>query len=276
MSFNKFNKTTVTIVFVGDIMLHPDQLEYEMEHNWEFEGIFDEIKPIFKKADAVIGNLETTFSGFKELPEHRAKKFIAPDEFASVLKKVGFTHLNLCNNHMFDGEFSGFERTKQVIKNARMTPIVNQNYFLVKDQVVELLNFTTHLNPSSVPSQERNKYKEYKFLSVKESDIRIAFPHWGGQYNPEPDEEQIEIGNYLTKKNYNIIGSGPHSYHETIKNNKLIAYSLGDFLSALQKPDTTDEGKILSITFDNGEIKSYKEYKTKTVTSNGKSIIKLI
>ena len=257
-------------------MLHPDQLEYEMEHNWEFEGIFDEIKPIFKKADAVIGNLETTFSDFKKLPEHRQWTFIAPDEFASALKKAGFTHLTLCNNHMFDGEYFGFERTQQLIRNNKMLPIVNQTYFPVKGQTVEVLNFTTHLNPSGVPSHERTKYQNYDFLSVKESDIKIAFPHWGGQYNPEPDGEQLKLANYLTKKNYDVIGAGPHSYHDTIKDDKLIAYSLGDFLSAHQKPGTTNEGKILSVTFDNGEIKSYKEYKIKTVTTNGKSVIKLI
>ena len=276
MSFTEFNKSTVTIVFVGDIMLHPDNLKYELnDNNLKFD-MFDEVKHIFKKADAVIGNLETTFSDFKKLPEDRQWKFIAPDEFATALKKAGFTHLAVCNNHMFDGEYSGFERTKQVIKNAGIKPLLGLSYFPVKGQVVELLNFTTHLNPSGIPADAREKYKNYNLLSSEESNIKIAFPHWGGQYNPEPNKEQVKISNFLGDKDYNIVGSGPHTPHNIIYNgDKVVAHSLGDFLSAHQKPGSTDKGKILSITFSNGKIKKYEEYNIGTVTTKGKSVVKI-
>jgi len=268
MNFKKYNNK-ITITFVGDIMQHPDQLKYEENNNFNYD-CFSEIKHLLK-GDIVVGNLETTFSGFTGAPEDRERKFNAPDAFAKSLKKAGFTHLVLLNNHTFDGEYEGFERTQKVISQAGMTPLINKSFINVKNQNVELINFTTHFNPSTVSLANRNKYKDYHYFN-SEADIKIAFPHWGGQYNSNPDKEQLKIGKYLKDKGYTVVGSGPHTPHKTEDG---IVYSLGDFISAHQKPNTTNIGKIVTIIFNKGIVESIKETKTYTETINGKSTVKI-
>jgi len=107
-------------------------------------------------------------------------------------------------------------------------------------------------------------------------DIAIAFPHWGGQYNSKPNEEQLRIGKELSDKGFIVIGSGPHTPHEVyFKGSKFIGYSLGDFLSAHDKPDTTNDGKILTLKFIDNIINSYKEYNTTTITDENGSTINI-
>ena len=145
----------------------------------------------------------------------------------------------------------------------------------IVSEILSKYTYCTHFNPSTVPLQARDKYKDYKFFD-SDADLKIAFAHWGGQYSPEPEKEQINIGNYLNDKGYNIIGSGPHTPHQVeIQNDKMIAYSLGDFLSKHQKPGTTNKGIILNITFENNKVISYKETPIHTETINGSSIIKI-
>ncbi len=263
----------ITCVFVGDIMLHPDQHKAELNRGYSFNGIFDEVKEIFKGSSIVMGNLETTFGRLEKLPKYRSGLFNAPDEFADALKKAGFTHLTLLNNHTFDSGFAGLERTKLVVKNAGIVPIERHAYDNVKGLNVEFLNFTTHYN-SAPSSTERTKYSNSEVVSVP-SDLKICMPHWGGQYTPEPNKQQIKMGDDLNLK-WNVVGSGPHTPHRSIiKNNRILAYSLGDFLSNHQKPGSTDLGKILKVTFKNNKVQSCTEYETSTVTTNGISTIKI-
>ena len=260
-------------------MLHPRQLEFESSREFSFEGIFDEFSEIAKGCDFVIGNFETTFSGFTKVPEQMTPYFCAPDNFAKILKKVGFSHLVLCNNHMVDFGIEGYHRTKKIITNAGMFPIDSKEIFFHKDTNIEIINFTTHFNDESLLSKSSaDRYKFKAYAPNVASNIKIAFAHWGGQYNPEPNSEQVKLSKELIKNGYNIIiGSGPHTPHDVVKldSEKMIAFSLGDFLSAHDKPGSTDIGKIVKIEFLGSYISDIKIYDTNTETKNGKSIIRI-
>jgi len=154
-------------VFVGDIMQHPEQLRFEHETGFNYE-CFDEVMHLWSDADYVFGNLETTLAGFTEPPKDRAAEFVAPDEFIISLKRVGFTHLSLCNNHMYDKGVAGFKRTIEKVREAGIVPV----YGKVKVDDFEVMNFTTHLN----------KEEDDEFMKIPPHDEKtIAISHWGGQ-----------------------------------------------------------------------------------------------
>ncbi len=271
MSFKNYSYKTQkrVVVFVGDIMQHPEQIRAEASRDFSYDGVFDNIQHIFEEADLVVGNFESTFAGLEKLPEDRAGEFVSSDKFAQALRIAGFTHLTMLNNHTFDKGYSGFERTKLIIKNAGMFPIFGHVY----DNDVEFLNFTTHMNKDI---SDLSKYKNYDVLSVPVS-LKIALPHWGGQYTKNPINEQRRIAKELNKKDWNVIGSGPHSVHPTDDENDLmIAYSLGDFLSDHQKPGSGNNGKILKVTFSGNKVENYEEFETTTKTTKGLSKIVII
>lgn len=249
-------------------MLHPRTLEYESTRNFNFKDCFKEVIPLFKKADYVIGNLETTFAGNLEIPKKRSGVFNAPDNFLNILKDIGITHLGNFNNHTFDFGIDGFQRTYKLINDSKITYLPNT----FNDDNANILTYTTHINNLE---DKRITIPENALLSTMNQDylacqdkINVAFVHWGGQYLNTPNAEQLDHEKMLLNNNYQlIIGNGNHSPLPTIvKDNKLIAYCLGDFFSSHDKPNSTDLGKILEVDMIGNKIISVKEYLTKTIT----------
>jgi poly-gamma-glutamate capsule biosynthesis protein CapA/YwtB (metallophosphatase superfamily) len=259
------------LLFAGDIMQHPGQLDFEKSRNYSYDGVFDEVIPLFRGADAVIGNLETNFAGFRDDPEPRTGIFDAPDEFIRILKNIGFTHLSVNNNHMYDKGHVGHVRTLLTINDYDLNIIDGIRYDIINGTKIGFYNFTTHVNgtrehPIEIPE------------SNNDMDVSIALPHWGGQYTFSPSEDQYAHRDILIDRGYNmIIGSGPHTVHPvTIIGSTLVAYSLGDFLSSHDKEGSTDVGMILSVIIDNGKLKTVTSYNTTTITIAGQSKIKVV
>lgn len=261
--FEDFTANTKTYVFVGDIMQHPEQINYELENNFSYDGVFDEVLFLFKGADMVLGNLETTISKSIETEaKDRTGKFRAHPNFLRALLQAGFSHLATENNHMLDFEEAGYKETLKLIQEAGLIPINKKSK--------EFLNFTTHINGQDRLSLEQIK----ELIKPSKETSGIAYVHWGDQYNTEPTNEQIEVAELLREAGYPIIiGSGTHTYNNTIFDGHLIAYSLGDFLSDHQAPNTTDIGKILVVTTTEDRVTKVKEYYTTTNTDQGKSKI---
>ena len=261
--FEDFTANTKTYVFVGDIMQHPDQINYELDNNFAYDGVFDEVLHLFTNADMVLGNLETTISGSIESDvKDRTGKFKAHPKFLEALLEAGITHLATENNHMLDYGKDGYEKTLDLINEAGIIPINKDSE--------HILNLTTHVN-----GQDRLSLEKIKgLIKPAKGTSSIAYIHWGDQYNDEPTDEQIKVAEFIREAGYAmIIGSGTHLYNFTTFDGNLIAYSLGDFLSNHQAPDTTDVGKILTVTVTEGRVVKAKEYYTTTNTDQGKSKI---
>lgn len=274
----KTSKGVLKIIFTGDIMQHSKQIKNSKENNFDYSETFKEVKFLFESADIIIGNLETTFAGnFGNKKEDGNIYFSAPDEFAKGLKEVGFTHICIANNHIMDHGVAGYQRTIEILEKVGLVVIEGSKIIEANDYRFEVYNFTTHINqdgPENLLKFLKNSYKS----AVHGLDFNIAFPHWGGQYTEQETKEQIIIANDLCNMGYEyIVGSGPHQNHQTIiKDNKVIAYSLGDFLSDHIKEGALDEGKIILLKLEDNKIIDLREYYTRCQTDNGKTIIRLL
>ena len=271
-SFKVFENKDLTYVFVGDLMQHPHQLKHESSKNFSYSGVFDEVQPILDQGDFVIGNLETLITNNFVQPEYRSPTFNAPVAFGEALARVGFTHLCCQNNHMYDHGKDGYEENVSLIKKCGIVPIDSRTTVGEMD----IINFSTHFNelgPDRLGNFEISK--EIDRLTEPSERLQACFVHWGDQYNPVANTEQIDTNKFLKESGYTlIVGSGPHSVNQTVEEDGIVtAYSLGDFLSAHQKPGTTNLGKILVVTVSEGRVSNHMEYDTETIETNGKSII---
>jgi len=261
--FEDFTANTKTYVFVGDIMQHPDQINFELDNDFAYDGVFDEVLHLFAGADMVLGNLETTVTeSVTSKVEDRTGKFKVHPKFLEALLEAGVTHLATENNHMLDYGKDGYEKTLDLIYKSGIIPINKDSE--------DILNLTTHIN-----GQDRLSLEEIKgLIKPVEGTSSIAYIHWGDQYNDKPTNEQIKVAEFIKDAGYAIIiGSGTHLYNSTTFDGSIIAYSLGDFLSNHQAPNTTDVGKILTVTVTEGRVVKAKEYYTTTNTDQGKSKI---
>ena len=118
-------------------------------------------------------------------------------------------------------------------------------------------------------------YKDKKYLkrlqrdiekAKNESDYVIFCMHSGGQYNKKEDRYTKGIAKFAIKKGVDyVVGCHPHVVHgsKLLKENKFIAYSLGNFCStpftnSKQKNDLPDYTIMLNLYFDKATKKLTK------------------
>ena len=274
----KTSKGVLKIIFTGDIMQHQKQIEDSKDKKYDYEKVFKDVKFLFESADIVIGNLETTFSGdFGNKQKNGEVYFSAPDEFAKGLKEAGFTHICITNNHILDHGVPGYQRTIEILEKNDLVVIEGSKIIETEDYKFEVYNFTTHINQEG-PKDLVDKFKKAYKTAEYGLDFNIAFPHWGGQYTQQETEDQTEMAVELCNMGYEyVIGSGPHINHQTIiKDDKIIAYSLGDFLSDHLNNKAKNEGKLLSLKLEDNKIVDLREYNTNSQTEDGETIIRLL
>ncbi|AFG35246.1 Bacterial capsule synthesis protein PGA_cap [Fervidobacterium pennivorans DSM 9078] len=258
----------ITFSFVGDVMFHMPTVNSAYSNGkYHFENIFEHIKKYIEKSDIAFCNLETTLGG---QPHTGYPRFSSPDEVLDALKYAGFDIINVANNHMLDRGVLGLKRTLEQIKKheliyvgARSTPLEELYKIIeVKGLRISFVSFTYSTN--GIPIDEKYKYmfmyiSKQTLLSIlnemkKISDVLIVYFHYGNEYETTPTKEQIELA-YLALDNGAdmVIASHPHvlQHIELVEygpKTKLIAYSLGNFLSNMKAPGT-DEGVILNVTY---------------------------
>jgi len=268
LSHTTFFSFEITFSFVGDVMFHMPIVNSAYSNGkYDFKSIFHYVKPYIEKSDIAFCNLETTLAG---KPYTGYPTFSSPDEVLDGLKSAGFDVINVANNHMLDRRVDGLKRTLKKISEyglisvgARFTQLEElYRVITIKGFKISFASFTYSTN--GIPIDDRYKYmfmyiKRDAIISVvremrKFSDIVIVYFHYGNEYQTTPTKEQIELA-YLALSNGAdmVIASHPHVLQriELVKDGlktKLIAYSLGNFLSNMIAPGT-DEGVILNVTY---------------------------
>ncbi|HLG04392.1 MAG TPA: CapA family protein [Bacteroidia bacterium] len=264
----------ITISFIGDLMCHSPQYNNarQSDGTYDFYPSFEQVKPYFKTADYVIGNLETTFAGpargYSGYPN-----FNTPDSYAAALKASGVDMLVTSNNHSMDMGEAGLLRTLEILDREGIAHTGTFRSKKDRDSVcvidfnwmkVGVLNFTYGTNgayPSASHAYMLNVTdsalvtRDIKSARAQGADIVVVFYHWGAEYKPEPVAKQDSMMKYAVAAGADlIIGAhshviGPVDYYKT-KNARLdsgvVAWSLGNFISN-QSQRYTDAGLILQI-----------------------------
>jgi poly-gamma-glutamate synthesis protein (capsule biosynthesis protein) len=263
----------LTLIFAGDIMQHMPQVEAAWNEQlgmYIYDSCFQYISPWLSGADLAIANLETTFDG---KPYSGYPAFSSPDALATAMLNAGIDIAGTANNHSCDRGRSGIERTISVLdsigilhmgtylnaeSHTKSTPlIINTKGFRLA-----FLNYTYGTNGIPVPANnvvsliEKDKMQaELNAANDSAVDLTIVFIHWGEEYQRLPNAFQKDIANFLFTNGADIIiGSHPHvvqpmEWHkaDSIKNERLVVWSLGNFVSN-QRKRYTDGGTMFSIT----------------------------
>ncbi len=252
-----FPADTLQLMFVGDIMSHGPQIRaaYRPEADtYDFTENFKYISPIFKQADWVIGNLETTL-GVK--PYSGYPQFSAPPALAIACSEAGINILATANNHSCDKGRRGIVNTIDVLDSLNITHLGTYKNLVEKQQNTPLilekkglklaiLNYTYGTNGLSIPSPTKVNLIDKVLIKqdiIKaqsmQPDVIIAFMHWGKQYQNNPDKTQKTLVDFFHKNGVNIvIGSHPHVIQDVDYERDYVkykdyftVYSLGNFIS---------------------------------------------
>ena len=134
------------MTFTGDILLNGGIIDfYKTDDNkYNFDSIFENIKPFLLESDYVVGNLETPItSNYKEI-QHTKYRFTSPIDFAEAVKKGGVDLVTTANNHCLDNGFDGVKKTNDCLDKIKLN---HTGVFITKNtpKRYEILNINNKL-----------------------------------------------------------------------------------------------------------------------------------
>jgi poly-gamma-glutamate synthesis protein (capsule biosynthesis protein) len=266
------SENKISLLFIGDIMGHDEQIwsaENRETHLYNYDDVFQYIKPVIADADIAIANFEVTLGG---PPYTGYPQFSSPDDLAVACKNAGIDYLVTANNHAADKGKKGIIST---INKLDSIGIPHTGTFLnssCRDSLtplmihkngtsIALLNYTFSTNGIIVPEPVIVNMLDKELITRdineakdKNADFIILFLHWGTEYDTIPSKTQTDLAEYFQSIGVDmVIGSHPHVLQKMVRtknnvtgNNDVVIYSLGNFVSNQRKPKT-DGGSMVRI-----------------------------
>ncbi len=272
---------TVSIVFMGDMMMHRDQISNASteEEAFDFSEYFLRTGHLIKEADIAVANMEFTLAG---KPYTGYPCFSSPDSYAECIAESGVDIFLTANNHILDKGRKGIERTLGIYSKMEREGRARHTGSALSAQddslrfplkvvsngiCVAFINFTYGTNcsiPDEFPKVHRTDTAEIAqaIRNARESgaDFIIALPHWGNEYTLKHSATQGRLARWMAEQGCDaIIGSHPHVLQdvETLTVSKStgigtrqvpVVYSSGNFISNMSAPDT-QVGMLVTLRF---------------------------
>jgi poly-gamma-glutamate synthesis protein (capsule biosynthesis protein) len=255
-------------VFVGDIMMHQEQLTAARNGtSWDFKPQIRRTLPLFWESLAV-GNLETVLGG-KDKKFSGYPTFNTPDELTDALNYLGMDIVTLANNHIMDMGLEAAGRTTKILDGAGIlwTGLVSPDD-TDEPLVVEYAGLRWGFVNYSYGSNIRRNAVNSNDLSLNlisgdslksglervgtyHPDITVACLHWGNEYQHTPTGRQREVAALCLENGADIvIGTHPHVLQpiEVTSSDRyaVVAYSLGNFIS-YQRTKPRERSVVLAV-----------------------------
>ncbi len=234
---------TVSMVFLGDVMLHEAQIRNAAEKyrnsggtdtnrqmSFDFSQYFSDIREYISEADIAAANMEFTLGGppFSGYPA-----FSAPDSYAAYMAECGIDVFLTANNHILDKGARGAARTLGIYEELREktgvrytgTAASPSGFFENNPLVIDIggfkaafVNFTYGTNirtgeeyPRVNTTDRKQLYLQLRKAEESGADIIIALPHWGEEYSLVHSAAQLSTAEWLAENGADIIiGAHPH------------------------------------------------------------------
>ena len=234
-----------TLLAVGDVMLGRLVAAKARAAGdlYPFEHVASELK----KADVVIGNLESPLS-INGVPNPRKPVDLllrADPSMSSCLKHAGFSVLSLANNHMFDYGRVAFEDTLEALdreginyvgaglgeREARR-PLILEIGGVVLGFLAYTYGYAARARKAGCAFRDPAAMKA-DILSLRtEADVIAVSLHDGIEFADYPVPRTLTLAHHVIEWGADLVlGHHPHTLQGIEEyRNGLIAYSLGDFV----------------------------------------------
>ena len=237
---------------------------------YSFEPYYQDVAPVVRNYDLAFINQETAMAGntdgfvFSGYPD-----FNTPDSSLDAMDKAGFNIVNFGSNHSWDMGEEGILKTHAVFARYPHIMMVG-SYANEKDRStvhmverngtnIAFLSYMYGSNGFETLADFPNTYYTCPFEKNKmEMEIRraqqvadavVVYMHWGTEYTPEPDEQQMEYAQFLVDLDVDlVIGSHAHIMQPmkyfTSKSGKEVPviFGLSDFICGWSLTNTILSG----------------------------------
>lgn len=274
-------KVQLSLLAVGDNLIHGpiyrQAKDRAADGSFDFTPAYQNILSYVEAADLVYINQETPLGG-TELGLSSYPMFNSPQELGDFLVQAGFNLISQANNHVLDAREKGFNNTIAywraqpgvVMAGIAASQADDQLRLLdCKGVSVALLAYTYGTNGLKLPKSSSGivKYIDDDLIRAElaearaQADVIIVSMHWGQEYQSAPNKEQKRLAQLLADNGADIIiGSHPHVIQTvatlTAADGRKVPvfYSLGNFISAQNKPETMLGGMAdIQMTYDTAD-----------------------
>ena len=275
---------TWTLAAIGDIIIGRTvylQMKRYGDPNRPFAYFADAIRG----ADVALADLECTISDAHTLITDGGMTFASPVSSAAGLKTSGIDAVNVSNNHSFNVGSAGFVDTLDAMKGlgiptfggGRSDAEAHTPTILTTHGVkIALLGYSSivgstaagattpgmaHLTmaPWGTFDESEAVRMEQDIQAAKaQADVVMVYYHWGTEYTHDANADQRQIAHRAIDAGADLIlGTHPHWVQgvEWYKD-RLITYSLGNFIFDQEWSTKTKQGTFLKASFDGKRLTS--------------------
>ena len=274
-------KENVSIAVTGDVMFARNMAGVLSLDSSPFSGVSN----VTSNVDLLLINFENAATYSESAVKGDVPLKCSP-EYVPLAKANNNTVAALANNHVCDYGIGGMNDTLTYIKDAGITPIGAGNsedeahQAVVKDvngRKITILNYMDANNFAEYPYEmlpyangSNPGYSAYDYEDAQkqisennDSDLIIAYLHFGNEYSTSPNDDQVKIAHELIDLGADVVvGCHPHvTQGIEMYNGKPIFYSLGDYIFELSNPATLPAYVVeIDLVDDKGECTVYPVY----------------
>jgi poly-gamma-glutamate synthesis protein (capsule biosynthesis protein) len=194
--------------------------------------------------DVVLLNLETPLCE-ASLPSRDKRISLRSDrDVAQALRRAGFTHAGLANNHVLDRGREGLAQTIASLQAAGVVPVGASlsgdpcTPVLTKDRGMALLAWTDLPVDGSMVCADLERVTGHLERLRREGIPALVFAHWGIEFSAQPSRRQRDVAALLAKAGAGaVVGHHPHINQpmETV-GSVPVWFSLGNFVFDQKTP----------------------------------------
>lgn len=261
---------TASLSAVGDILIHSRVYNAgKTSDGYDFGPMLKKVKPYLEQSDITVANSESIIGG-SGIGLSSYPSFNSPFEVGDALKDVGVDVVAMANNHTLDRGIPAIEnainywdqiemeRTGSYLSEEERNQIT---LMTVNDIIFSFLSYTYGTNGIPTPAGkeylvnriDKDLIKADLQRANEQSEVVVLNLHFGDEYQPLPNESQIDLAHFAAENGADIIlGHHPHvlqppAWIETADGRQVfVIYSLGNFWSG-QKEIPSQIGTIFTI-----------------------------
>ncbi|MET9295596.1 CapA family protein [Streptomyces sp. NPDC003077] len=269
-----------TLVASGDVIpSYPSVLRTAQQDaggsGYEYRSILDGVRPVVSAAGLAICHLETPI-GAPDGPFTGYPTFKAPPQIADALKATGYDSCSTASNHTLDDGAEGVGRTLDVLDRAGLRHVGSARSaaesarpaLLTAPGGARVAQLSYTYGTNGIPRPEGQPWAvhlldEKKIIADARAarragaDIVVVSPHWGTEYQTEPDAQQLHLARALTAARTAgrpdidlIVGTHAHTPQPYEKiNGTWVVYGMGDQVAGRLLSPRGNWGSLARFTF---------------------------
>lgn len=248
------NEPYITVSFAGDCTLgsikgSANSFGKYWENNTP-DYFFGGVKEVFENDDVTFVNLEGPLTTIEPVVE-KTYPIGGKLEYVDALKAGSIEAVNLSNNHIYDCGDKGFKDTVEICQQNGIGT-TGEDYitgYSANGIIVYFLGYKGWSNDKSTMAKIAEDIKICREVYL--ADIVCVEFHWGEERTYYPNSIQTDLAHYTIDAGADIVvGAHPHVLQGIEKyNDKVIAYSLGNFCFGGNSNPKDKDSMILQVTF---------------------------